>query len=81
MKNGIDQVIVEVYTSFPLPPDQIVCKPDAAAQFAGLVNARLPKGQQTDIATINKRLLNLRRRGQDKGGLPRRWRDFYGRDN
>ena len=81
MKSGIDQAIVEVYASFPLPPDQIVCQPGASADFTNLVNARLPEGEQTDVATVNKRLLNLRRRGQDKGGLPRRWRNFNGRNN
>jgi hypothetical protein len=78
---GIDQIIVEVYSSFPLPPDQIVCTPDASTRFASLVNARRPENQRLDVERINKRLLNLRRKGQDKGGLPRRWRDFYGRDN
>lgn len=81
MKNGIDQTIVEVYSSFPLPPDQIVCQPDVAEQFASLVNSRLPKDKRVDVGTISKRLLSLRKRGQDKGGLPRRWRGYYGRDN
>jgi hypothetical protein len=56
-----------VYSTFPLPPDQIVCTPAASEQFASLVNERLPQGQQLDVETISKRLLNLRRKGQEKG--------------
>jgi hypothetical protein len=77
----LDRAILDVYSTFPLPPDQIVCAPAASERFASLVNPRLPYGQQVTVEIVSKRLLNLRRKGQDKGGLPRRWRSYYGRDN
>ncbi len=81
MKNGMDQVIVDVYSSFHLPPDQIVCDPQAAEELARRVNALLVPAQEQGVGVISRRLLNLRRRGQDNGGLPRRWRRYDGRNN
>jgi hypothetical protein len=39
--------------------------------FCDAVNCRLPKELQVDEPTRNKRLLNLRRRSEANGGLPR----------
>ena len=77
----LDQAIFDVYLTFPLPPDKIVCTPSASERFATLVNDRLPHGQRVDVETVSKRLLNLRRKGQEKGGLPRHWHSCHGRDN
>jgi len=75
----LDRAIVEAYVGFDRPADQIVTDPQLAAKFSQAVNSQLPRGQQVDQATLNKRLLNLRRRGEDKGGLPRLRRNYYGR--
>jgi len=75
----LDRVIVETYVRFDTPADQIVADPDLAGQFGDAVNGRLPREDQVDLATLNKRLLNLRRRGEEKGGLPRLRRDYNGR--
>lgn len=77
----VDQIIVEAYTTYPRPPDQIVSDPEVSADFAARVNSQLSPKECLDVATVNKRLLNLRRRGEDKGGLPRRWRRYNGRNN
>lgn len=75
----LDRVIVETYGRFDTPADQIVADPHLAAEFGQKVNAQLPGDQQVDQATLNKRILNLRRRGEGKGGLPRLRRDYNGR--
>ncbi len=75
----LDQAIIETYVRFDTPADQVVADPQLATRFGQDVNSQLPKTQQVDQATLNKRLLNLRRRGEEKGGLPRLRRDFNGR--
>jgi hypothetical protein len=75
----LDQAILQTYVRFDTPADQIVADPDLATSFGQEVNAQLSRAQQVDQATLNKRLLNLRRRGEEKGGLPRLRRDYHGR--
>lgn len=76
---ALDDAIMEEYVSFQTPADRLVSNPAVAAAFAAAVNARLKKDQRVDQVTLNKRLLNLRRRGEDNGGLPRLERSYYGR--
>jgi hypothetical protein len=68
---SIDSVIIEEYAKLGIPADQNVADPQVSAQFHDAVMDRLPDELHVDQATLNKRLLNLRRRGEDKGGLPR----------
>lgn len=75
----LDSVIITEYPLFGVPADQIVSDPAIAAEFRERVNRQLPQELQVDAATFNKRLLNLRRRGQENGGLPRLERGFNGR--
>ena len=75
----LDSVIVAAYPKFNVPADQIVSDPELAASFQQVVRDKLPEAQRVDLATMNKRLLNLRRRGQGKGGLPRLERGYNGR--
>jgi Tfp pilus assembly ATPase PilU len=76
-----DSVIVAEYTRFRVPADQIVADPALGAQFRDAVNKSLPERSKLDLPSLNKRLLNLRRRGQANGGLPRLERGFNGRSN
>ena len=75
----LDSVIVAEYPVFNVPADQIVADPKLAAEFQQAVNSKLPTPARVDLATLNKRLLNLRRRGQGNGGLPRLERGYNGR--
>ena len=75
----LDSVIVEQYVRFDTPADQIVADPEVSAEFTHKVNSKLPAVQRVDPATINWRLLTLRKRGEDKGGLPRLERRYNGR--
>lgn len=76
---NLDSVIVAQYVEFGIPADNIVADPKVSAEFTRKVNSRLPNADQVDSATVNRRLLNLRKRGEDKGGLPRLERRYNGR--
>jgi hypothetical protein len=80
MKN-LDSVIVEAYRQFNTPVDQIVADPEIATRFWKAVEQGhggvLPPG---GLADWNRKLMNMRKRGEDKGGLPRIRREYRGRD-
>lgn len=75
----LDSVIISEYLRYNVPADQIVADPKLAAEFQDRVNSQLPPEFRVDPATFNKRLLNLRRRGQANGGLARLERGYSGR--
>jgi len=75
----LDSVIVTEYVEFDTPADKIVADPGVSAEFTGKVNSKLPAVQRVDPATVNWRLLTLRKRGEDNGGLPRLERCYNGR--
>ncbi len=79
MLSLLDKAIVAAYPVFDTPADQIVSDPDVGQEFLTQVHHLLPARERFDLATVNKRLLNLRRRGEDNGGLPRLRRDYRGR--
>jgi hypothetical protein len=80
MLSLLDRAIVAAYEQFDTPADQIVTDPEIGQSFAQRVNDLLAEGERYDLPVVNKRLLNLRRRGQEKGGLPRLRRDYDGRN-
>ncbi len=75
----LDSAIIAEYRLYNVPADQILSDPSLAAEFHTRVNRQLPAETHVDRATFNKRLLNLRRRGQANGGLPRLKRVYNGR--
>ena len=75
----LDSVIRAEYRRFGMPVDRLVSDPHLAAKFASVVNAKMPADGETDVASISWRLMSLRKRGEDKGGLPRLQRAYYGR--
>lgn len=68
---SLDSTIIREYTKLAVPADRIVADPQLAAAFRDAVNLHLPTELQVDQPTLNRRLLNLRRRGEANGGLPR----------
>lgn len=74
----LDQAIREQYVRFDTPVEGIVANPKVAAEFAQKVKAACPN-QKIDVPTVNHRLFTLRKRGEDKGGLPRLRRAYNGR--
>jgi len=77
--NDLDSVIIEQYLRFDTPADAIVADPALASAFAKEVNAASGAEPPSSIASVSKRLLNLRRKGEEKGGLPRLRRRYCGR--
>lgn len=67
----LDNVIIEQYVRFDTPADQIVSDPHVSERFQQAVNAELTPQEQIELPALNRRILNLRKRGEDKGGLPR----------
>ncbi len=74
----LDIAIREEYQRLAIPADQIVSDPRNADVFCKAVNDHLNEQQQVDQATLNRPLLNLRRRGETNGGLPRLQRNCHG---
>jgi hypothetical protein len=75
----LDSVIVAEYPLFGVPADQIVADPKLSLEFKARVDRQLPPALRVDQPKFNKELLNLRKKGQAKGGLPRLERGFNGR--
>ncbi len=84
IEKAIDEVIRDAYVKFHeqfgAAADKIVASPDLSTRFADQVNARLSADEQMDVETVNRRIINLRRLGQAKGGLPRLERNYSGRE-
>ena len=59
------------YVRFGVPADRIVSDPSLSQQFQQRVTSDLPPDQSIDQVELNRVLLNLRKRGENKGGLPR----------
>lgn len=74
----LDKVIINAYVSFDTPADRIVADPKLAGEFHAAVSQHLGD-DCIELADLNKKLLNMRRRGEDKGGLPRLRREYRGR--
>ena len=76
---SLDNAIIRTYIEFDTPVDEIVADPELAAKFQKKVVRRLPPHEYLEIPLVNKRLLNLRKLGEEKGGLPRIRREYNGR--
>lgn len=76
----LDEVIRDLYVDFNIPVDRIVASPALSRRFTSFVNRYLPGAQRTKIETVNWRLMTLRKRGEEKGGLPRLERQYFGRE-
>ena len=74
-----DDLLVKMYVKNDVPCDQLVSDPDAMVEFTNEYERQ--SGNTATAKEIGKRLLNLRRRGQNKGGLPRIRRRYNGRGN
>lgn len=77
---ALDNVIVDQYRRFNTPADQIVSNPDLAQRFFDAVTEAVEGECEFDLVQLNRRLLSLRKRGEEKGGLPRLRRAYAGRN-
>jgi hypothetical protein len=69
--SSFDSTIVGKYAELAIPADPIVADPQFEEAFRDAVNHHLSPELQVDQPTLNRRLLNLGRRGEDIGGPPR----------
>mgnify|MGYP001286575332 CR=1 FL=1 len=73
----INEAIRKAYIEFDVPADRIVEDDAKARAFVRLVNTKLPDGVRLNVVSCNSRMLSLRKKGENKGGLPR-IRDGHG---
>ena len=72
-----DQILVQMYVGHNIPCDRLVSNPEMLTRFTDEYVAFT--GDRVSPSAVGHRLLNLRRRGEDKGGLPRLRRSYNGR--
>lgn len=73
------QILVSLYEQFGIPCDRLVSNPATLIHFTKAYNRKT--GEKVQPSKLSQKLLNLRRRGQAKGGLPRLERNYWGRDS
>jgi hypothetical protein len=71
--------ILRIYDMYIQSADHIISHPDLSAEFHARVCAELPEPERFSLARLNEILLNLRKLGAAKGGLPRKQRTYKGR--
>jgi hypothetical protein len=76
-----DEVLRKHYAQTDDAVDEIVGDPEILAKFLERVNSDLSPSDHFTPKEISKRLFTLRKRGEDKGGLVRKHRQFNGRNN
>ena len=74
-----NEVVKREYVKFDVPADRIPADPEKAAEFLQRVNRELPQDIHFSLPELNTTLINLRRKGEAKGGLPRLRRTYRGR--
>jgi hypothetical protein len=67
----LDDAIRVVYSRYDDAVDEILVHPSQAEEFAKEVRGQSPDLRPLDTATILRRTCALRKRGEDRGGLPR----------
>lgn len=76
----LDDVIVEQYARFDTPADQLVSDLPFFERFRETRNSQLPSDSHFTLSGLNRRIVNLRKRGDDDGDLARLRRSDHGRD-
>lgn len=78
--DGKDDLLRKYYAQIPEAVDEIVGDPEILTGFLNIVNAELPQTDQFSQRELAKRLFTLRKRGEGNNGLPRKHRQFNGRN-
>ncbi len=73
----IDNILCAMYLEYDIPCDRLVSDPERLSQFTEDYERRT--GQDAAAKDVGHQLLNLRRRGEANGGLPRLRRRYNGR--
>jgi hypothetical protein len=72
--------IVKVYMQYPEAADPIIQDPELSERFCKDVNLELDAAERFAIPQLNRVLHNLRKLGEARGGLPRKQRQYRGRN-
>jgi len=67
----LDETLKDKYVAFAVPADQLLCSPSELATFCDLIRGTSEELSSLGNETIARRLLQLRKLGQPRGGLPR----------
>ena len=70
--------LIKMYKEYHIPCDQLVSNPQTLTKFTSEYKKRT--GEEAEPAQMGREMLNLRRRGEAKGGLPRLMRKYHGRN-
>ena len=73
-----DAILRQMYREYAIPCDRLVSNPNSLQKFTQDYASRT--GQDVEPAALSHHLLNLRRRGEEKGGLGRLQRAYNGRN-
>ena len=73
-----DRLLKDMYVEYGTPCDRLVSDPLILTRFTEDYIRR--SSQIIGVAELGHHMLNLRRLGEDKGGLPRLFRRYFGRD-
>lgn len=73
-----DAILRQMYLQYAIPCDRLVSNPSSLQSFTKDYESRT--GQVVEPAVLSHHLLNLRRRGEAKGGLGRLQRAYNGRN-
>ena len=73
----LDKALRDQFLALDCSVDDLLCHPDEAKQFAEKVNRELE--ECFEEVEILRRLIGLRKLGEDRGGLPRTKRNYQGR--
>lgn len=78
MEKFNDVILRQMYLEYDIPCDRLVSNPEKLTSFAQDYTNR--SGQNVELAKLAHHMLNLRRRGQARGGLLRLRRVYNGRN-
>ena len=71
--------LIKMYLEYGIPCDRLVSNPQILEKFTKDYISRTK--HPVEPAVLAHKLLNLRRKGQENGGLPRLKRNYNGRGN
>ncbi len=72
-----DSVLIRLYVKHDVPCDRLVSNPSTLHRFSAEYSAL--SGHIVEVSELSHHLLNLRRKGEKNGGLPRLRRKYNGR--
>ena len=73
-----DPIIIEMYREYNIPCDTLISDPKQFQPFVEEYSQRT--SQKVELPQFARHLLLLRKRGEEKGGLPRLRRIYNGRN-